>query len=270
VLDLDPSSVCGAGQCGCGDFLGRETALALGSVRAGDPGNSGGGGGGGGRDQTNFASLARTIVYQQLAGAAASTILERFLALCEGGPAAVEVARAAQDERRRARKAMSVAARAEFDARAVPVTSRPFPLPARVLALREEDMRAAGLSAGKTASLRALALAFSPPATDSPGAGTLVGLCTHGMPDAVAVHRLVSVRGVGPWTAEIFLLSHLGRPDILPAGDLTVARGIAGIAGLKPKGTGEKDVLDAAERWRPYRSFVAYMCWRDANTPQVE
>ena len=122
-----------------------------------------------------------------------------------------------------------------------------------ILETTDEALRAAGLSAAKTAALRDLAL------HDAAGDLGLAGLGRLGDEEVIA--RLVQVRGIGPWTAQMFLLFSLHRLDVWPVGDLGVRRGYAlafGLAGLPVPAALEK----AGEDFRPYRSVAAWYCWR--------
>lgn len=123
---------------------------------------------------------------------------------------------------------------------------------AAILATDPERLRGAGLSAAKTASLIDLATKVED------GTVPLAGLAA--LDDDAIVERLVTVRGIGRWTAEMFLLFELERPDVWPVDDLGVRHGWKLIHGdadlLKPK------ALQAeGERFRPYRSVVALFCW---------
>ena len=126
--------------------------------------------------------------------------------------------------------------------------------PERLLALAPEALRGAGLSANKAASLRDLATKVLD--------GTVV-LSPRGLArvdDEEIVARLSSVRGIGPWTAEMFLLFQLRRPDVWPTGDLGVRRGY-GLAWRVPMPTA-KELEVLGEPFRPYRSVAAWYCWR--------
>jgi DNA-3-methyladenine glycosylase II len=126
--------------------------------------------------------------------------------------------------------------------------------PERMLSLDPATMRAAGLSANKTASLLDLA------AKVLDGAVVLdpKGLARES--DEEVISRLSSVRGVGRWTAEIFLMFQLRRLDVWPVGDLGVRKGF-GLAWRIPTPT-PKELLTLGEPYRPYRSVVAWYCWR--------
>ena len=124
--------------------------------------------------------------------------------------------------------------------------------PEAVLALPEDAMRGAGLSAAKTASIRDLA------ARAAGGELALAGLPR--LTDDEIVARLSAVRGIGRWTAEMFLLFELQRPDVWPVDDLGVRHGWRMIHGqdelIPPKA-----LLAEGERFRPHRSTVALLCY---------
>jgi DNA-3-methyladenine glycosylase II len=127
-------------------------------------------------------------------------------------------------------------------------------VPERLLALSDEELRAAGLSANKVASLRDLS------AKVLDGTVVLESRRLARQSDAEIADRLTSVRGIGRWTAEIFLMFQLRRLDIWPTGDLGVRRGY-GLAWNVPMPTAkELDLL--GEAYHPYRSVVAWYCWR--------
>jgi DNA-3-methyladenine glycosylase II len=86
--------------------------------------------------------------------------------------------------------------------------------------------------------------------------------------DEEAISQLVRIKGVGRWSAEIYLLFAEGRPDIWPAGDLAVQAGIGRILGLAERPS-EKVVRDLAERWRPHRGSVAILTWHCYNNPAL-
>lgn len=159
-----------------------------------------------------FAGLVRAIVYQQLAGAAASTIHGRVVE-----------------------------------------TVGDTVTPTTVDGATDEELRGAGLSRSKLRAIRDLARKV--------GSGELALEVLHDLPDDEVVERLIQVWGIGPWTARMFLLGQLRRPDVWPVGDLGVRAGWARVHGhddppepaeLEPEG----------DRFRPWRSAVAWYCWR--------
>ncbi len=162
-----------------------------------------------------FGALARSIVYQQLAGRAAATIHGRFVALFHGRPT-----------------------------------------PEAVLSTPDRSLRAAGLSANKSAGIKDLA------AKVTGGAVDLSRLSRLGDEEVIA--ELTAVRGIGRWTAEMFLIFQLNRPDVWPVGDLGVRAGYAHIHGLEAT----PPPIELAERgavYQPYRTVAAWYCWRAAD-----
>ena len=129
--------------------------------------------------------------------------------------------------------------------------------PAGLIALTEESLRAVGLSRNKAASLRDLAAKVLD--------GTVV-LSPRGLSwqsDEQIVARLSQVRGIGPWTAEMFLFFQLRRLDVWPTGDLGVRRGY-GLAWQVPMPTA-RELQPLGDPYRPYRSVAAWYCWRAAE-----
>jgi DNA-3-methyladenine glycosylase II len=129
--------------------------------------------------------------------------------------------------------------------------------PETLITLSDESLRAVGLSRNKTASLRDLATKVLD--------GTVV-LSPRGLSresDDEIVARLSAVRGIGPWTAEMFLLFQLRRLDVWPVGDLGVRRGY-GLAWQVPTPTA-RELQPLGEVFRPYRSVAAWYCWRAAE-----
>ena len=162
-----------------------------------------------------FAALTRAIVYQQLSGQAAATILSRVVAL---------------------------------------FAPRRFPTPDDFLAVSPEQLRAAGLSAAKTAAVRDLAAKTLD--------GTVPSMArVRRMSDEEIVEHLTQVRGIGRWTVEMLLIFTLGRPDVLPLADLGVRKGYA--LTFRTRGLPEPDAMERrGERWRPYRSVASWYLWR--------
>jgi DNA-3-methyladenine glycosylase II len=130
-------------------------------------------------------------------------------------------------------------------------------VPARLMALPDEALRAAGLSGSKTASLRDLA------AKVLDGTVVLDPAGLRAESDAEVVARLSTVRGIGKWTAEMFLMFQLRRLDVWPTGDLGVRKGF-GLAWGIPTPTA-KELEPLGDPYRPYRSVVAWYCWRAAE-----
>ena len=124
--------------------------------------------------------------------------------------------------------------------------------PAALLALPDEPLRAAGLSRPKVAHARALAEAFLDGTLDTEALGR--------MGDAAAIKTIVSVRGLGPWTAEVYLLFALGRLDVFPAGDVALAAAAADLKCL-PERPNPVALRALAEMWQPHRSLAARLLW---------
>ena len=128
------------------------------------------------------------------------------------------------------------------------------PTPPEMLKLRPQKLRKAGLSGAKVLAMKDLAQK------------TIDGVVptmeqAQKMSDEELVERLVSVRGIGAWTVEMFLIFRLGRPDVLPIHDLGVKKGWSVTYGKKrmPK---PKELLAFGERWRPYRTLASWYMWR--------
>lgn len=168
------------------------------------------------RPATLFASLARSIVYQQLSGKAAATIYGRVLEL--------------------------------YPRRQRGLTAR------RVLKTPDADLRGAGLSRNKLLALKDLARRVA--AGELPGLNRL-----KGMDDEAAIEAMIEVRGIGRWTAEMFLMFRLGRLDVLAVDDLGLRQGHALILGRRGE-TDRQELARYAERWRPYRSVASWYLWR--------
>jgi DNA-3-methyladenine glycosylase II len=132
--------------------------------------------------------------------------------------------------------------------------------PEAVLALPVDQLRAAGLSGNKAASVRDLA--------ERVVAGDVELDRVARLSDAEIVRELTLVRGIGRWTAEMFLIFQLGRLNVWPADDLGVRKGYALLYGLDPVPTAR--ALDPlGDPLRPYRSIAAWYCWRAADSPAL-
>lgn len=168
------------------------------------------------RSAARFASLAESIVYQQLNGKAAATIHGRVVERL-GGPLS----------------------------------------PDRILATDVADLRACGLSAAKTTAIVDLAQHVATGALELEHIGRL--------PDDEVVRQLVQVKGIGTWTAEMFLMFTLGRLDVWPVGDYGVRAGYGRAWGLAEMPSA-KELEPLGDRFRPYRSVAAWYCWRVLDT----
>jgi len=166
--------------------------------------------------EDNFAALARSIMYQQLAGAAASTIHGRFLKLFADGLS-----------------------------------------PAAVLALPGGLMRTAGVSGAKAAAITDLARKVQD------GTVTLDGV--ESLSDDELVAKLVQVRGIGPWTAEMFLIFQLRRLDVWPVDDYGIRKGWAVAHKLKEP-PAPRALQAEGDLFKPFRTIAAWYCWRAVDT----
>ena len=128
------------------------------------------------------------------------------------------------------------------------------PTPEEMLALRTPVLRKAGLSAAKVLAMKDLARKTI--------AGVVPTLAeARKLSDEELVARLVSVRGIGVWSVEMFLIFRLGRPDVLPVHDLGVKKGWSVTYGKKHMPT-PKELMAFGERWRPYRTVASWYMWR--------
>jgi len=127
------------------------------------------------------------------------------------------------------------------------------PTPEETLALEPEAMRACGLSTAKTAAIRDLALHVVE--------GKLPLDRVESMDDEEIIDALVAVRGIGRWTAQMFLMFRLWRPDVLPVLDLGVRKGAQEI--YRMRALPEADRLEkVAKKWRPWATVGSWYCWR--------
>jgi DNA-3-methyladenine glycosylase II len=133
--------------------------------------------------------------------------------------------------------------------------------PTALLALTDDDLRAIGLSRAKALYVADLANQVASGAVD---------LATiDQLPDEEAIVQLTRVKGIGRWTAEMFLIFSLGRPDVLPVDDLGFRAGVRRHYGLDALPTAAA-LRTLAELWRPYRTFGTWYLWRSASVdPQI-
>ena len=164
---------------------------------------------------THFLALIRAIVFQQLSGKAATTILNRFLALFPNGE----------------------------------------PTPEGILSLSDDQLRSVGLSRQKSGYLRDLATKVE--------AGVLPLDHVHTLPDTELITHLVQVKGIGRWTAQMFLMFKLGRPDVLPDLDLGIQNAIK--RAYRKRRVTPKDVLRIGAKWSPYSSIACWYLWRSLD-----
>lgn len=128
--------------------------------------------------------------------------------------------------------------------------------PANVLKLRVDDMRAAGLSARKVEYLVDLALHFDN--------GSLHVKDWASMPDEAIIKELVTIRGIGRWTAEMFLIFYLMRPDVLPLDDIGLIKGIS-LNYFSGDAVSRSDAREVASAWAPYRTVATWYIWRSLD-----
>lgn len=142
------------------------------------------------------------------------------------------------------------------------VAGKEFPAPEDVLAATDETLRGAGLSANKVLSLRDLARHF--------GDGKINARRLQKLSDEEVIEVLVPVRGIGRWTAEMFLIFSLNRPDVLAVDDLGLRNAIKKLYELEeiPKPDAMREI---AQVWRPYRSVASWYLWRSLdNEPKIK
>jgi DNA-3-methyladenine glycosylase II len=133
--------------------------------------------------------------------------------------------------------------------------------PEALLAVPEPALREAGLSRAKTAYLRDLATRVA--------SGALRLDHLHALDDDGVVAELTTVKGIGRWTAEMFLMFRLHRPDVLPVGDLGIVNAIQRAYRLRTPPTPER-MRAIAEPWRPYRSVACWYLWRSLDVKVLD
>jgi DNA-3-methyladenine glycosylase II len=126
----------------------------------------------------------------------------------------------------------------------------------RLLAASDEELRAAGMSRQKSGYLRSLAQLVTSGELD---------LAKLPQDDEEAIALLTKIKGIGRWSAEIYLLFAEGRADVFPAGDLAVLIEIGRLLGMADKPS-EKQLRELAEAWRPYRGAAAVLAWHSYNS----
>ncbi len=169
---------------------------------------------------THFDAVARSIVFQQLSGKAASTIHGRFHGLYGGRP----------------------------------------PLPAELATTSDEQLRGVGLSRQKSAYLKDLGARVA--------SGEIPIETLHELTDEEIISALTQVKGIGRWTAQMFLMFRLGRLDVLPDLDLGIQKGIQRAYRLRKLPPPER-VKKVGAKWAPYRTVASWYLWRllDTVTP---
>ena len=132
--------------------------------------------------------------------------------------------------------------------------------PAQVLRLKIDDMRAAGLSARKVEYLVDLALHFE--------SGRVHVSAWQEMDDEAIIAELVAIRGIGRWTAEMFLMFHLLCPDVLPLDDVGLIRGIS-VNYFSGEPVSRSEAREVAQAWAPWRSVATWYMWRSQDPVPV-
>jgi DNA-3-methyladenine glycosylase II len=154
---------------------------------------------------------------------------------------------------------ISTKAAATIHARLVALMPRGV-TPDAMLALTDDQLRAAGLSRQKTAYLRDLAVKVQ--------SGELPAHSLHELTDEDVIQAIVKVKGLGRWSAEMYLMFRLHRPDVLPVDDLGIMTAIQRLYGLRKRPKPDR-IRKIAEPWRPYRTVACWYLWRSLeNTPQ--
>jgi DNA-3-methyladenine glycosylase II len=133
--------------------------------------------------------------------------------------------------------------------------------PAQVLRLKIDDMRGAGLSARKVEYLVDLALHFDSKAVHLDEWDV--------MEDEAIIAELMAIRGIGRWTAEMFLIFHLMRPDVLPLDDVGLINGISK-SYFSGDTVSRSDAREVSQAWAPYRTVATWYIWRSLDPVPVE
>ncbi|MGE0405590.1 MAG: DNA-3-methyladenine glycosylase [Candidatus Korobacteraceae bacterium] len=175
--------------------------------------------------EPSFEAMTRSIVFQQLAGKAAATIFDRFFCACMNG-------------------------NGKGSEPATCLT------PESVLALSEEQMRACGLSRQKLAYIRDLA--------EKTRSGAINFEQLPGMSDDEVIAHLTEVKGIGVWSAQMFLMFGLRRPDVMPVTDYGIRVAIR-THYRKRKLPLPAPMLKISEPWRPYRSIACWYLWQSLD-----
>lgn len=132
------------------------------------------------------------------------------------------------------------------------------PEPAELLKVKQPQLRAVGLSERKAEYLLGLAADVK--------SGRIPLAQVDAMPDHEVIETLTAVRGVGEWTAQMFLMFRLGRPDVLPTLDLGIQNGVKRLYGLRTHPTPAR-VAKIGAAWAPYRTVASWYLWRVVDNP---
>ncbi|MEP7064755.1 MAG: DNA-3-methyladenine glycosylase [Gemmatimonadota bacterium] len=155
---------------------------------------------------------------------------------------------------------LSTSAAATIYSRLVALVGVPEPLPRHWLALDDPDLRAAGLSRQKISYIRDLARHVQDDA--------LPMAKLHEMSDDDVIEALTAVKGIGVWTAQMFLMFRLGRPDILPVLDLGIRNAFRRAYRLRKEPTAKR-MFAIAKPWAPYRSVASWYLWQSLELPPI-
>ena len=128
------------------------------------------------------------------------------------------------------------------------------PLPKQILGMENEALRGAGLAYAKVRSIKDLA-------SKTIDGSLPTAAALKRVPEDEIMNRLVQVKGVGPWTVHMLLIFYLGRPDVLPVGDLGVRKGLRVAYSLEDLPT-PTELQEMGEKWRPYRSAASWYLWQ--------
>ena len=128
--------------------------------------------------------------------------------------------------------------------------------PARITALTDEELRAVGISGRKATYLHDLAEKFT--------SGFLADEKLMVMNEDDLVTALTAVKGIGVWSAHMFMIFYLHKPDVLPVGDLAIRKGFQKLFDLKQQPT-PAEMQELALSWRPYRTLASWYLWRMAD-----
>jgi DNA-3-methyladenine glycosylase II len=156
---------------------------------------------------------------------------------------------------------LSTKAASTIHSRVVALIDAEQPLPEHWLALEDPALRAAGLSRQKIAYVRDLARHVQD--------GLLPVAQLHALDDDEAIRALTRVKGIGVWTAQMFLMFRLNRPDILPVLDLGIRNAITRAYRLRKEPT-DKRMHAIAKSWAPYRSIASWYLWQSLELPSLE
>lgn len=156
---------------------------------------------------------------------------------------------------------LSTSAASTIHSRLLALVGVPNPLPEQWLALNDPDMRAAGLSRQKITYIRDLARHVQD--------GELPMAMLHEMSDDEVIEALTRVKGIGVWTAQMFLMFRLGRPDILPVLDLGIRNAFRRAYRLRKDPTAKR-MQAIAKPWAPYRSVASWYLWQSLELPLLD